>query len=815
MRLSLILGGLQLASAAAHGKCRPKGSTATNSTKLAVTILADTNRDGKVDVTGDTDIAGKETWTNEVGALFLANIVDTDRRCSSKITGRCASQLGAIFNETEPPEVPVLDTKLVDPPADPKEADKWLKSLEKDKQDMVRNFGVSGGGEYMKINEVDRKISACHDASDNILRNATYLAPLRTRPIPGLSDSATGTVSVTRSVAASKVRLFHKPSADGKWEFVAANHTFTAAELKAGLELGIDGRDVRRPGGWDGKATVEFKVTDKGQEVRDSVALRVAPVLTQHHGQAAKQLVTGQLDSAGYKSEDGKTDIPPSRDAAQKQFVEDFGKAGASVSLHTFEGCDERWVQDIFEPGYMSIPGPDGGRPVGLHVMIRSAQQHRAAGRMVFSELRSGTVGAVQHLADGDTTDSTGNLETVPPHQGAGGKSFSAGRAVLGSQDGTKPHMFAFLEAQEAQAPIELDTTWLSVGHTDEFVQFLPSKSAKLGWVMVVSDPRQGVEILKKAQAAGHGKEKATSRKRSPADPARWNITTTIDDLLGQRLFEKDQNTTAGYIDRNVEILKRETGLTDEDIIRLPGMYTLDEGYLGVVDPWVYQETKGAEDAGAVEEKPDDAGTTEEDAGKAGASGEKEDKTNDAAQITRRRDEDRKTGGGLSILDAGTPPGERKAKAAAMAATNPHGAAEAPRRLRRRQDDSGRTGGGLSVLDAGTPPSQRKAKAAAMAAAKPHGGRAERRQEEIYKVGALYPATVNSVVVDDKTIIAPNPWGPVIDGKDVMAAATEEAYAKAGYTVRYVDEWFTHHNNGGEVHCGTNVIRHLTDDKWW
>ncbi|KAM0742084.1 hypothetical protein ACQRIT_002261 [Beauveria bassiana] len=67
-----------------------------------VTILADSNRDGKVDIAGDGDLAGKETWTAEYGALFLANIVDTDRRCSSHITGSCASELSDVF----PPPLP-------------------------------------------------------------------------------------------------------------------------------------------------------------------------------------------------------------------------------------------------------------------------------------------------------------------------------------------------------------------------------------------------------------------------------------------------------------------------------------------------------------------------------------------------------------------------------------------------------------------------------------------------------------------------------------------------------------------------------------
>lgn len=721
MRPSLILVVLPLASAIPQGPptkraaAAGQNSTASSGPSFTVSILADTNRDGRVDVAGETDTVGKETWTDDAGALFLANIVDTDRRCSSQITGSCASKLGDIFNATEPPETPVPDPSLPDMPGDGGSMEQWYNGLDESQRALYFDYLFKGPG-YQKINEVDRKISACNDASDDILRNATYLAPLRTRPIPGLSNSATGTVAVTRMLAASKVRLFHKQQTSGQWVFMTSNYTFKAAELKAGLELGIDARDVRRPGGWDGRATVEFTVKDGGHEARDSVALRVAPVLTQHHGQAAKQLLTSQVDG------------PDGRDSGHERFVQELGDMSSSLGLespmHAFEGCGELWTQDFFEPGYMSIPGPNG--PVSLHIMLRSAQDYREAGRKVFQDLRSNTVGAVQHLAGGDTVDSTGNLETIPPYSHRG-KAYPAGRAVMGTQK-TKPHMMAFLEAQETQAPIELNTSWLSVGHVDEFLQFLPADN-KLGWVLMADDPLAGLDILRQARQAGHGKEKAVSRPRSPADPEKWHVTTTIDEVLDSTDFAAVQNKSAAHIAGNIEILKRETGLTDADVIRLPCLYHLEPDPWGrfVSDIWTYEKMAG----------------------------------NETRRMSRR--------------------------AVRVKAPN--------------------------ALDAGTPPTK---------LADGNGASIERRQSfswsefETWPVLALYPGIINSVVVDRKHIVAPNPWGPVIDGRDVLAAAADEAYAKAGYTVRYIDDWFTHHVEMGDVHCGSNVIRRVpADGKWW
>ena len=164
---------------------------------LKVTILADTNRDGKVD---KNDVSGKSKWTSEKGALILPNIGDTGRRCA-KI---------------------------------------WGPSSE-----------IDGDESYL---------DECNDASDNVQRNPKLLASIKTLPVKSLSASAKGSISIADETAASKVRVFVKQ--DGKWNYVSSSHVFTAEQLKSGLNLGVDARDVRRPNGWDGRAKIQFTVTD-------------------------------------------------------------------------------------------------------------------------------------------------------------------------------------------------------------------------------------------------------------------------------------------------------------------------------------------------------------------------------------------------------------------------------------------------------------------------------------------------------------------------------------------------------------------------
>ncbi|TQV92528.1 peptidylarginine deiminase [Cordyceps javanica] len=728
------------------------GSAPPTTGSFKVTILADSNRDGKVDTAGSTDLAGKETWTEESGALFLANIVDTDRRCSSQITGSCADNLADIFFlGTTLPEKPVLDPKLAEnmPMIDFLWRD-WFDGLSEGDKATYNEWEKKNNQyweDYGKVRNVDNRISACHDSSDDILRNSTYLAPLRTTPNPELSDSAIGSITVADKTAASNVRLFHKTA--GQWNFISSNYTFKAEALKAGLELGIDGRDVRRPGGWDGRARVEFKVQDGDKVAKDSVELRVAPVLTQHHGQPLKQLLT----ATGYAGAD------------QQRFIKELGdlsgKAGLQTPVQVIEtsNCnknDEIWAQDFFEPGYMSIPGSDG--PVSIHIMIRSAQDYRSAGRKVFQDLRSNTVGAVQHLAGGVTTDSTGNLETVPPYK-HNGKSYPAGRAVMGSA-GKRPFMMDFLDAQETQAPIDLDTSWLAVKHTDEFMQFLPVESER-GWVMMVNDPLAGLEILQKAQKDGHGGEPAVSRPKSPTDgDNKWRVTNTIDQLLNVTDFASFQKSCAEKIEENVNIIKRETGITDAEIIRMPALFQVYQN-----EAWQY--------AGDDEPKP----LTDEELQRIFGDIWPQTNGEQRRQATRRageqqeqqpaKDGSEKQGsvGWHDILEAGTPPQELK---------NYQPANETARTLEGRQEQGS---GGPAI--------------------------------------SLYPATINSVVLGNRQILAPNPWGPKIEGQDVLAAGVDAAYQKANYTVLYMDDWFTHHKKVGDVHCGSNAIRELTGVEWW
>ncbi|OAL46927.1 hypothetical protein IQ07DRAFT_614124 [Pyrenochaeta sp. DS3sAY3a] len=78
---------------------------------------------------------------------------------------------------------------------------------------------------------------------------------------------------------------------------------------------------------------------------------------------------------------------------------------------------------------------------------------------------------------------------------------------------------------------------------------------------------------------------------------------------------------------------------------------------------------------------------------------------------------------------------------------------------------------------------------------------------------AFYPASINGIVIGHQ-YFSPKPWGPVVNGTDMLELAVEAAYARAVMTVGYVDDFLSHHVSAGEIHCGSNTFRQ-TDAAWW
>ncbi|KAM0743565.1 hypothetical protein ACQRIT_001824 [Beauveria bassiana] len=484
----------------------PQNSSINNNKATAnkADIRVDTNRDGIVDVDGTSDQAGKDTWTDAAGAIFLPNIADSGDRC-----------------------------KKLHP-----------------------NFQLP-----RELETLYDTLGKCHDAADDEQRAPQNLAPMRTMPMTGLSDSATGTISIADDKSRALVRIFRE-SKDGKWEIVHNDTVFTAQDLTDGLRLGVDARDTRRRD-WDGRVKVDFTVGDGQNESKDTVMLRVAPVLLQHHRQAVKEVLM-----PGFTKFTGKTKAYLDKIVSGIQSI--IKAAGITRPLTRLPN-DDPWAQDYFEPAYASMPGPNK-TVVALRVIIegRHDPRHDSTSN-IYTTLRGDGVGAVaQKLPRRDyrfrsrDSDAGGNLETIPPYE-FNGKKYPAGRIIIGGDSKHLPVGMGFFKAQEVQAPIVLDSTWLASKHVDEMLQAVPAKTPR-GWAIMAIDAEMGLKMLRDAEAAGLGGQRVIGRD---------NTGPTIAEFLNTESNIVATEVAVKAMAANIEILKKETGLGDAEIHRVPALISL------------------------------------------------------------------------------------------------------------------------------------------------------------------------------------------------------------------------------------------------
>jgi protein-arginine deiminase len=277
----------------------------------------------------------------------------------------------------------------------------------------------------------------------------------------------------------------------------------------------------------------------------------------------------------------------PSRDPSVLQFERDLrgAAAGAAVPLTVTRESDQ-WAQDIFESGYVSKPGP-GGVPHVMRVMLRSpnlydAKTHalRPAGRYVFTHLRGKNVGAVQQIGrtakdrgpGNDRYNSTGNLTPLPPSPGA-----PLGRLLIGgARSGHTPDrtFLRLLASQGVQKPLYVDSSWLEIGHVDEFLGVVPATTPR-GWALAVADPTGARRLLERLRAEGHGRAALFAEKRggSHDDGSNPPARRTVDALLRDRRLTAANARASREIAKGLRTVRRATGLTEADIVRVPSIY--------------------------------------------------------------------------------------------------------------------------------------------------------------------------------------------------------------------------------------------------
>lgn len=425
------------------------------------------------------------------------------------------------------------------------------------------------------------------DSADDVVNgeaDALDLARVRVAPMPDLVEGATGRLSLTAPTRPA-VRVFRVDG--GAWRSIdLAAETLSTADLRAGVELGVESSGFPTAD-WEGEITLRLAVT-RGDEALgdDRAVMRVAPFV-----------VSSSLDETErvYATTGGGF-------FALARFINDLDSITTEdrMDFETIDGMDpdwgERdrgpdvWTQDYMELGWTAMPG--GEAPRGMNVVLRTPRVDRAIAAWTRRDFVGPDRGYVWHhsarypttRAHDPSLDSFGNLEVIPAYAGYPLGRLFHGNVAARSSD---PALRAFLNAQRVQGPVlELDTSWLHVGHVDEFASFIPVNSPR-GWKLLVASPRAAraqLQALVEADPA-NGERVMFEGQRwfhpegHPLEGRPYSAARTINSILADTELMAFNQRDQAHIDMVRETLQTEAGLTDDEVIEIPFlMWEIENG---------------------------------------------------------------------------------------------------------------------------------------------------------------------------------------------------------------------------------------------
>ena len=162
------------------------------------------------------------------------------------------------------------------------------------------------------------------------------------------------------------------------------------------------------------------------------------------------------------------------------------------------------------------------------------------------------------------TWDSFGNLENSPPVT-VDGVEYPFGRNYYGRQGnvGLHPQMADYLISQDIQAPVELDTFWLCVGHVDEFVTFVPDPDSDKGFKLLMADVDAAYEVLDSL-------DPTTPLTLYGPDHGYATVGALVGDVALRNL---NRGLQADELDPILAQMMTEYGLEESDVVRMPSLF--------------------------------------------------------------------------------------------------------------------------------------------------------------------------------------------------------------------------------------------------
>lgn len=338
----------------------------------------------------------------------------------------------------------------------------------------------------------------------------------------------------------------------------------------AGLRAWHDGQVVAEDGAaaWTGptgdgvivqieagayRASGSLTLTDLGNDQELVLPVTGAPLILNHHLQPAELTMAVNFMGSGYNN---------------SAMIEGY-EAVLGDSFERVSGVKypDPWLQDEIE--FATATGPAGGIDVVID-SIRNGQYGPGYGlddlpeNMFLGDGWAVDTWGMNGMAN--SQDYFGNLEVSPPVT-VGGVSYPFGRIYYGLNGSLSPNasLRGFLDDQAVQAPFTLDVSWLCVGHVDEFVTSVPAPGSRLGWKLVYTDVDMAWEVLE-----GMDPDTVLTRFASTGSKPWDTVGEMLDD---QALRSLNEELKADYLLPNLETLKAELELTEDDILYIPGLF--------------------------------------------------------------------------------------------------------------------------------------------------------------------------------------------------------------------------------------------------
>lgn len=249
------------------------------------------------------------------------------------------------------------------------------------------------------------------------------------------------------------------------------------------------------------------------------------------------------------------------------------------------EELPDHWIRDQFTVAY-SDHLPLEHKPVLVYFARRpSGFLAEIINRPNIEVLTNGNMSIFKGLIDSGSgevrADYGGNvLLTAPFNGGDGPKQL----VVYGSCNQTLRDFLSRLDYK----PLELDTSWLAVGHVDEFVSFSPSKRSASGMISFLASPHL-FRYLMKAVVKHNDVTPNMVGKWIHLSAGYYSNYSEVsnEDLLRVASKYRDDPALSGF-HNSKQLLQNEIGLCPDSIIEIPVLFCRPDGEL------IHKTTSGA-----------------------------------------------------------------------------------------------------------------------------------------------------------------------------------------------------------------------------